>query len=369
MRLLASILFILPSSLTWSTIASSWSRLRVSSAPLTLILTLDVDLGASYRSDKTTRMASLHCAHAAHTSLPPLTPALPKTSQQAPPTALFSTPPSPTSTSLTPTPLWWGRLQSLPPIDGTTLTDIIMTKGKSTLTIFSTYPSDFNAIEYTQRLKHYLPRLEEKGVENFNVIINGPASSVEKHKELLSMSDLNVNFIPDPTGAAGRAFGASTGWRPDDDKMSPYFKLYMMLFGFGCWATLPAVIGGYIGNPFKGQGWVESAMRENCVRGYFPTNGLELDSEGNVAVNKYAEIPVVGEWPRRPFELATLRLQNMVGISFKHWKELAPSEDNLNVLTQLGGCVVLDGEGVVKWEFRDRGICDVANFEDMIDEL
>ena len=132
---------------------------------------------------------------------------------------------------------------------------------------------------------------------------------------------------------------------------------------------MPAVIGGYVGNPFRGQRWVEHAMARQCQKGVWPTNGLVLNEDGSVKVNKYSELPVVGGWPRRPFELATLRLQNMLGLSFKHWKSLAPSPENLNVLTQLGGCVVIDGQGVESWAFRDRGICDVADFERMIEVL
>ena len=43
----------------------------------------------------------------------------------------------------------------------------------------------------------------------------------------------------------------------------------------------------------------------------------QLDAAGNVVSNKFTELPVVGGWGRRPLELATLRLQNMLGISLK----------------------------------------------------
>ena len=46
---------------------------------------------------------------------------------------------------------------------------------------------------------------------------------------------------------------------------------------------------------------------------------------------------------RVALELATLRLQNMLGISIKNWNELAPNEDALDagVLTQLGACMYM----------------------------
>ena len=87
-----------------------------------------------------------------------------------------------------------------------------------------------------------------------------------------------------------------------------------------------------------------------------------------VLKNKFNDLPLVGTWKRRPLELATLRLQNMIGISLGNWKELAPSEVALKngVLTQLGGCIVLSDDGKIKFECRDSGICHVANFEEIL---
>ncbi len=238
------------------------------------------------------------------------------------------------------------------------------------MVIFGTYAADFNAIEYLQRLRCYLPDLERNlDVGEVHVILNAQPEACLKVAEMVDLQD-RVKLYSDPKGEAGRSFGVSTGWRPDDDSLPPYFKLYMMLFGFGAWATLPAVIGGYIGNPFRGQRWVEDAMAVNCRAGRFPTNGLELseDDQGTVLANKFAELPIVGSWPRRPLELATLRLQNMVGISFSNWSELAPTEENLNVLTQLGGCVIIDESGNDVFKWVDNGICSVLNFEKLLDE-
>ena len=85
-----------------------------------------------------------------------------------------------------------------------------------------------------------------------------------------------------------------------------------MLFGLGAWATLPAVIGGYIGNPNGNSGWIEGALAQGGRAGRWPDNALDLDGSGAVVENKFAELPLVGGWGRRPLELATLRLQNMV---------------------------------------------------------
>jgi hypothetical protein len=129
------------------------------------------------------------------------------------------------------------------------------------------------------------------------------------------------------------------------------------------------VIGGYIGNPFTPQPWIEDATALGQKKGRWPNNALEIAADGTIR-NKFAELPVVGSWPRRPLELATLRLQSMLGISLANWSELAPDQEALDagVLTQLGGCLVVDND-MAAYEYRDPGICAVANFEDILKKL
>lgn len=250
-------------------------------------------------------------------------------------------------------------------------------KGKKTMLVLGTYAADFNAIEYAQRLRYYTPELQKRGISKIGLVLN---CEPESAKALANIVDLpcdasegyGVTLMVDNLGRAGRAFGVGTGWRPDDKDMSPYVKLFGMLFGLGAWATLPAVIGGYIGNPFKPQPWIEDAMAVGQRKGRWPDMALVLDeSNEKIVTNKFTELPVVGTWPRRPLELATLRLQNMLDISIKNWKELAPNEKALNagVLTQLGGCVVCDENGNSIYEWKDPGICAVANFEDILEKI
>ena len=62
----------------------------------------------------------------------------------------------------------------------------------------------------------------------------------------------------------------------------------------------------------------------------------------------------------------------MVDISIKNWDELAPKRDALDagVLTQLGGLVIVDpSNDQVVCEWKDPGICAVANFEDVLEKL
>ena len=51
------------------------------------------------------------------------------------------------------------------------------------------------------------------------------------------------------------------------------------------------------------------------------------------------------------------------------WDALRPQDDQLAVLTQLGGLAIGDGAGGLAYEWRDPGICAVCNFEDALDAL
>jgi hypothetical protein len=242
-------------------------------------------------------------------------------------------------------------------------------EGKS-LFIFGTYAADFNAIEYVQRLRHYLPKLKECGVSKVGLVLNCQPEAAQALVDLIDLDASEVDLFVDNEGVAGKKWGVNRGWLQDDEDVNPFLKLFGMLFGLGAWATLPAVIGGYIGNPFVPQPWIEDALAVGQKKGRWPDNALEIREDGRI-LNKFDELPVVGSWPRRPLELATLRLQSMIGISLKNWKELAPDEEALEagVLTQLGGCIVVDSDGETLYEWKDPGICAVANFEDMIKKL
>jgi hypothetical protein len=233
--------------------------------------------------------------------------------------------------------------------------------------------ADFNAIEYGQRLKHYLPKLKARGIESFKLVLNAEPDACSSLAAMLELPS-EIELLSDPTGAAGRAFGVERGFRPSDDAMSPYLKLFAMLFGLGAPLTLPSVVAGYTGNPWGEAAWIETSLAVGQRQGRWPDSALHLsdgpDSNGQVVVNKFSELPLVGGWGRRPLELATLRLQNMLGVSIKEWKSLAPDVERFpHVLTQLGGCAVVDGSGRIKYEWRDPGICAVASFDDILAAL
>jgi hypothetical protein len=238
-----------------------------------------------------------------------------------------------------------------------------------TLLIFGTYAADFNMIEYGQRIRYYYPILQQSpyNVTRCGMIMNCQNSLVvQKFKQYIDLPD-PVELFYDPKGIAGKTFGVSRGWLPENPNINPYLKLFGMLFGLGAYATLPAVISGYIGNPFVKQPWITDALTVGNLQQRWPMDALEIetttdDASGETVLNvksKFDDLPIVGQsWGRRPLELATLRLQSMMGISIAHWEELQPNQEALDagVLTQLGGCLIIehtdsaiDGKDIVRY--------------------
>ena len=102
----------------------------------------------------------------------------------------------------------------------------------------------FPAIEYAQRLRYYLPILKnECGIEKFGIILNCQPEAAIALADVVDLDTTKVDLFVDNTGEAGKIFGVGRGWLPENEDVSPFLKLFGMLWGLGAWATLPAVIG------------------------------------------------------------------------------------------------------------------------------
>uniref|UniRef100_A0A7S0VSQ1 Uncharacterized protein n=1 Tax=Hemiselmis tepida TaxID=464990 RepID=A0A7S0VSQ1_9CRYP len=239
------------------------------------------------------------------------------------------------------------------------------TTGK-TLLVLGSYPGDFNTVEYAQKVRAFWPKLKEKGVDRCMMVVNGEAGSCSKLAELLDLPS-ELELFSDPTGEAGRSFGVSRGFRPDDASLPPALKLFAMGIGVGPpWNTLPAVLEGYVGSPGGNREWIEAALKQGQEAGRWPSI-LELDDDGNITGNRFDETPLVSGWGVRPFELATLRLQNLASLQLKNREDLKHVDDRC--LTQLGGCCVVGAGGEALWSWVDRGLCDVPAMEDILDAI
>jgi len=104
--------------------------------------------------------------------------------------------------------------------------------------------------------------------------------------------------------------------------LGPWPALLLMCAGIGSPGTLAEVLRGYSGD-----------------RQAPPRLALPL-------------FDLVGRGYQRPFELATVRLQNMVEV-LGRWRTYVPSDDHL---TQRGGTLLLEADDTVLYSHRDAGI-------------
>ena len=227
---------------------------------------------------------------------------------------------------------------------------VIPNRGRA-LACFLTQFGDFDSWELAQTLVDDMERLKGEGV---TVVAIG-IGSVEAARSFAKRTRFPIeNLYADPEAKTHAALGFAPGlgrkggafeWIEDKAPfVNGYAKLLLMCAGIGSPGTLPAVFGGYFGSKDKDQIFVE---------------GSNLDVP---AIRKAMKL-TLGEGYLRPFELATLRLNNMVEI-LNNWEELTPKDSNL--LIQRGGAIVFD-DGIQAFRHDDQGIlgyCPAARLVD-----
>ncbi|CAE7621873.1 unnamed protein product [Symbiodinium sp. CCMP2592] len=238
---------------------------------------------------------------------------------------------------------------------------------------FLTHFGDFNSWEVAQQLR---TAIREGRTGSARVVLVG-IGSVDSGKLFAEQLELPLDALEiyaDPSGACHQALGFSTGALPQyKESLNPYFRVFLMLLGVGSPGTIRTVLGGYFGNTalaLEETSWVDEALKQGAQKGRFPTSvprrlpweekpadggpeWVELASAGSEVWNNRG----FGETGLRPFELATVRLQNMMGGIIANWDSLKPADDEL--LVQQGGAIIFDGEEV-SYFFRDKGILTYA---------
>eukprot|EP01038_Epipyxis_sp_PR26KG_P007677 gene7677-10447_t len=216
------------------------------------------------------------------------------------------------------------------------LSDILNNQtGKSnTLVVFFTHCGDLASFELAQRLVYLYDELTEQNIGIIGVIPGASISSAEKFCGFTKfpMKDLYIDYNAD----IYKYLEFNSGFLADVN-VSPYLKLLPMLAGIGSKGTLNAVLKGYIGDRSSSPKWIRDSLR------------LVDQKQFNVLGSDY----------QRPFELATLRLQNMMDV-LNNWNDLVP--DDTKLLTQLGATYIVSNNGTTLYEYKDTGIlvyCDV----------
>lgn len=243
-------------------------------------------------------------------------------------------------------------------------------ESQSSSVFFLTHWGDFNSWEVAQQVRTAV-RVGRMNGPSVSLVGIGSPESGRKFAEMLELPS-SVKLYADPTGACHSALHFSRGALPQyAASLNPYFRVFLMLLGVGSPGTIVTVLGGYFGDGSKSaeaKAWIDESLRQGAIRGRWPTSVPRLPGDGKML--NLAEVGS-GVWDEafgkdglRPFELATVRLQNMVGGIIAHWKELQPADDEL--LVQQGGALVTNAAGEAVYFYRDKGILTYVPMEEAI---
>jgi AhpC/TSA antioxidant enzyme len=145
----------------------------------------------------------------------------------------------------------------------------------------------------------------------------------------------------DPQAALHRQLGLYPGLSVKLPGLQPaqnaWLNLLLMCAGIGSPGTLAEVFRGYRGDRRAPQLIAETETVKAAPLP--PIKGSFFDRAG-------------GSGFQRPFELATLRLRNMVEV-LGHWSTYVPDS---TYLTQRGGTYLFDHQGILIYEYKDPGI-------------
>ncbi|KMM16978.1 peroxiredoxin-like family protein [Synechococcus sp. GFB01] len=191
-----------------------------------------------------------------------------------------------------------------------------MGAGRRRLVVLLGQLGDFDSLEYAQSLAAALPRLEAAGIGLLAIAI-GTDTGAERFCRYtgLPRSCLQVDAAPELHRQLGLYAGLQT-------PLGPWPALLLMCAGIGSPGTLAEVLRGYSGD------------RQAPPRLEMPLFNL------------------VGRGYQRPFELATVRLRNMVEV-LGRWRTYVPRDDHL---TQRGGTFILNADDTLLYSHRDAGI-------------
>ena len=206
------------------------------------------------------------------------------------------------------------------------------------VTVFLTQFGDFDSWELAQFLVDDVERMRREGAEVVAIGIG----SVEAAREFAARTNFPADRLyADESASCHAALGFAPGLgRKGGDfewmaktPINGYGKLLLMCAGIGSPGTLRAVFGGYTGSKYK-----DEIFRE----------GTNVD----VPTIRKAMKMTLGDGYLRPFELATLRLNNMIEI-LNNWEALTPKDSDL--LVQRGGVIIFE-DGKTTFRHDDAGI-------------
>ncbi len=192
-----------------------------------------------------------------------------------------------------------------------------MAAGERRLVLLFSQLGDFDSLEYAQALVAAMPRLQQAGLRLLAIGI-GDESSADR--------------FCDFTGFPRSCLQVET-----DNSLHMALGLYQGLQApGGAWPSLLLMCAG-VGSP---------GTLAEVLRGY--TGDRSAPQRLSLPLFRFAG----GEGFQRPFELASVRLQNMVEV-LGRWRTYVPCDD---YITQRGGTFLLDADDSLLYSHRDSGI-------------
>jgi len=206
-----------------------------------------------------------------------------------------------------------------------------MGPGRRRLVVVLPQLGDFDSLEYAQALVSALPQLEAAGIALLAIGI-GNQESRERFCAFTGFP--RERLLVDPEPQLHQALGLYAGLTQVG---GPWPNLLLMCAGIGSPGTLAEVLRGYTGDRSAPQ---RIADDETIQAGPLPPiQGSFFARAG-------------GSGFLRPFELATVRLQNMAEV-LGHWRTYVPRDD---FLTQRGGTFLLEADDSLLYRHIDQGI-------------
>jgi AhpC/TSA antioxidant enzyme len=200
---------------------------------------------------------------------------------------------------------------------------------------------DFDSLEYAWWLKKEGRMLEDKNIV-VKAIAIGNLESGQKFCQYTGFPP--ENLFMDETASIHQKLNLYQGLKWDlpflSQRGNAWWNLLLMCAGIGSKGTLKEVFRGY-----KGDKQAPPLFQDE-----------DEISIGFLPLLKGAFFKTAGTGYQRPFELATLRLQNMVEV-LNHWGEYVHDD---RYLTQRGGTFLFDDHGKLLYEHRDQGILGFA---------
>ncbi|MGI0492731.1 peroxiredoxin-like family protein [Alkalinema pantanalense CENA528] len=201
---------------------------------------------------------------------------------------------------------------------------------------------DFDSVEYAG----WLQREQELFVQRKIVVRAIAIGDLEGGKRFCHYTGFPAEqLFLDPVASIHQDLGLYPGLTLKIPGLSSagnaWANFLLMCAGIGSPGTLREVFRGYLGDRSAPQLIADDEVIH--AKPLPPIRGRFFQTAG-------------GSGFQRPFELATVRLKNMVEV-LGHWQTYVP---DVQWITQRGGTFLFDSDGTLIYEHRDRGILGFA---------